>query len=188
MTPLLDAALAYAARGWPVFPLYSPTLDGKCDCLKPDCISPAKHPWTKRGFYDATTDETLIREWWNRWPSANVGIRTGEYSGIVVIDLDSVGAKEEVKKLLGNYDIATVPRVRTGKGWQLYLKYPGFYIKSRAGILHHVDVRGDNGYVVGVPSKHISGKTYQWEVPLTAELPELPPELLKLISSPLSNA
>ncbi len=122
MNPLLDAALAYAARGWPVFPLHSPTLDGKCDCLKTDCISPAKHPWTEHGFYDATTDKALIREWWNRWPSANVGIRTGEYSGIVVIDLDSVEAKEEVKKLLGNYDLAIVPRVPTGKGWQLFFQ------------------------------------------------------------------
>jgi len=187
MNPLLDAALAYSARGWPVFPLHSPTHDGRCDCLKSDCISPAKHPWTKNGFYDATTDETLVREWWNRWPSANVGIRTGEYSGLIIIDLDSVAAKDEVKKLLGNYDIAIVPRVRTGKGWQLFFKYPGFNIKSRTGILHHVDVRGDSGYVCACPSKHISGKIYQWEVKPTAELPELPSELLKLISTTSIN-
>ena len=187
MSNLLDTALEYAERGWPVIPIHSPTLDGKCDCLKSDCGSPAKHPWTEHGFKDATTDENLIRKWWSKWPNANVGIRTGENSGIIVINMGSVEAKEEVRRRAGDYDLSTVPLVRTGKGWQNYFKYPGFNIKSRIGILHHVDVRGDSGYVVAPPSKHLSGKTYQWEVPLTDELPKLPPELLKLISSPSPN-
>src|SRR5262249_50192353 len=37
------------------------------------------------------------------------------------------------------------------------------------------------------PSIHPNGKAYKWEVALTPELPALPPELLKLISSPTTD-
>ncbi len=56
---LLAAALAYAARGWPVFP-----LNGKV-------------PRTPRGLHDASTNDTRINEWWRRCPDAGVGIATG---------------------------------------------------------------------------------------------------------------
>ena len=65
--------------------------------------------------------------------------------------------------------------------------HPGTLIQNRAGIIPGLDVRGDGGYVVAPPSVHPNGKTYKWEVPLNGELPELPPELLELISSPSNN-
>lgn len=80
-----------------------------------------------------------------------------------------------------------MPRSRTGKGWQLFFKHPGTLIPNRAGIISGLDVRGDGGYVVASPSIHPSGKVYKWEVPLTGELPELPVDLFKLISSPTEN-
>ena len=74
---MLAAALAYAARGWPVFP------------LKPRDKVPAI-PKTEggSGFYDATTDPAVIRRWWERWPDANVGLATGAAAGFVVLDVD----------------------------------------------------------------------------------------------------
>ena len=59
----LIAALRYASRGWPVFP-----------------VKENKAPYTQRGSRDATTDEATICEWWKRWPSALVSIVTGERS------------------------------------------------------------------------------------------------------------
>lgn len=56
-----DWALAYAARGWHVFP----------------CGPRAKTPLTGRGWQDATADPGIIRTWWSRWPSANVAIACG---------------------------------------------------------------------------------------------------------------
>src|SRR5713226_1159337 len=84
----LDAALDYARRGWFVFPVFEPTDGGRCTCNRSDCDSPAKHPRTRNGFKAATTDELQIRQWWGRWPQANVGIATGVNSDLVVIDID----------------------------------------------------------------------------------------------------
>jgi hypothetical protein len=56
---MLASALAYARRGWPVFPVHSPTRRG-CSCGRGDCESPAKHPRTRNGLTAATTDLETI--------------------------------------------------------------------------------------------------------------------------------
>ena len=83
----LDAALAYARAGLAVLPLHHPIGEGKCSCRKA-CGSIGKHPHTRNGYYDATTDEATISAWWERWPNANIGIATGMISGLVVLDVD----------------------------------------------------------------------------------------------------
>src|SRR4051794_33968519 len=82
-------ALRYAERGWHVFPCHH-IEDGRCTCVG-ECASPGKHPMTPHGFKDATTDKDRIQEWWSQFPSANIGIRTGEVSGVWVLDLDGAG-------------------------------------------------------------------------------------------------
>ena len=47
-----------------------------------DCENIGKHPMTKNGVKDATTDLDQIRKWWQRWPNANIGVATGSASGI----------------------------------------------------------------------------------------------------------
>src|SRR5689334_21445243 len=85
MSPLGEAALAMATAGWAVVPVYTP-VKGSCDCRRPDCSSPGKHPRTKNGLIDATTDPELIREWWMKWPEANIGAVV--LQGLVVVDVD----------------------------------------------------------------------------------------------------
>src|SRR5262245_46943648 len=87
-TPLLAAALAYAARGWPVFPCHNPRPDGGCSCGQ-KCGRTGKHPRTQHGLKDATTDEATIRRWWKQWPEANVAVATGAASNLVILDEDS---------------------------------------------------------------------------------------------------
>src|SRR5689334_1889561 len=70
-------ALAYAGDGLHVFPL----MPG----LKKPVISKDDGG---HGFYDATTDMQLIEDWWRRYPGANIGIRTGAPSGLLIIDVD----------------------------------------------------------------------------------------------------
>lgn len=159
---LLDAALTYAARGWQVLPLHGIDAHSRCSCGRADCESPGKHPRTKNGLNDATTDTGQIMRWWNRWPEANIGIRTGYASGIFVLDIDSPEALEQLRSTSQNLPTDSC-RQKTGRGWQYFFKVPDFPVKNSTGkIATDIDVRGEGGYVVVPPSRHISGRTYTW--------------------------
>jgi hypothetical protein len=76
VSTLLESALVYAARGWPVVPVHT-IVDGRCSCSDPECGnrgpdgkmkgSPGKHPRTPHGLEDATTDPDVIRRLWAKW-------------------------------------------------------------------------------------------------------------------------
>ena len=87
---LVELAIKYARRGFPVFPVHTPTGDeGRpCSCNTAQCERVGKHPRTERGVLDATTDETQIDRWWATWPHANIGLATGARSGVIVLDVD----------------------------------------------------------------------------------------------------
>ena len=84
----LEAALWYASQGLMVLPLHQIDTDGFCSCGAKGCSSPGKHPRLPNGLHGASQDPAQIRDWWRRWPKANVGIVTGRASGLVVIDVD----------------------------------------------------------------------------------------------------
>lgn len=161
-----------------MLPCHAPRAGG-CSCRQLDCGSPGKHPRTRQGLRNATSDPALIREWWQRWPTANLGIRTGAVSGLVVIDVDpDHGGLDTMRSLAAEHAIPKGLRVRTGSGgWHLYFAHPGGQIRNSAGTAlgPGVDVRGDGGYVIAPPSRHISGSTYQWSG--SWSLPDLPGHL-----------
>src|SRR5262249_13533601 len=70
--PMVEFALDYARRGWPVFP----------------CNPENKRPLTAHGHKDATTDPAQIREWWTAWPGAMIGVPMGARSGVWALDPD----------------------------------------------------------------------------------------------------
>src|SRR5262249_54102352 len=47
-----------------------------------------KHPRIIYWLNTASIDPAQIRQWWATWPHANVGILTGERSGLAVLDVD----------------------------------------------------------------------------------------------------
>jgi putative DNA primase/helicase len=143
MSDVLTAALSYQQRCFSVIPIQSSEK------------KPLVH-WEQ--YQRGRATESEIKVWWAMWPDANVGILTGAVSGLVVIDLDTPEAKENLKGLVPGFDFTTVPRSRTGKGWQLFFKHPGVTIPNRAGVIPGLDVRGDGGYVVAPPSIHPNGK------------------------------
>lgn len=159
MLSRLESALAYAARGWKVFPIWEILPDGTCACGE-SCDSPGKHPRTTTGFKAASTEEAVIRTWWEKhWPDANIGIATG--AGLFVIDVDPHrGGDDSIRGLPALPD---TPRVSTGGGgFHAYLKGDG---RNTSGLLGPgIDTRGDGGYVVAPPSNHISGRDYAWDV------------------------
>jgi hypothetical protein len=71
--PIVEAALAYARKGWPVFPLHN---------KKP--FEFVSRGVKSHGYKDATTDEETIRKWWTYHPGATIGLATGSVSGVIV--------------------------------------------------------------------------------------------------------
>ncbi len=181
------AALSYAARGWAVVPLHTPHLQG-CSCEQ-DCGSSAgKHPRTRHGLKEASRSPDRIWRWWRRWPDANVGIRTGRESGLVVRDVDvRHGGDTSLEALEATYDRLppTLTALSGGGGKHLYFLYPGSHIPNSAqlGRFSGLDVRGDGGYIVAPPSLHQSGQHYAWEV-LSYPVAALPPWLCDLLTPP----
>ena len=166
------AALDYARRGWPVFPCHAPAGPG-CSCGRADCQSPAKHPRTRHGLLDASTDEAVVRRWWRRWPAANVGLRTG--AGLVVVDIDPAhGGTESMRALVEIHGpLPATAAVRTGGGgWHLYFTHDGPLRNSAGALGPGLDVRADGGYVLAPPSWHLAGAPYRWRKECTpAPLP-----------------
>jgi len=162
-----DTAIEYASKDLRVFPLHSIGEDGKCTCGKADCGSPGKHPRTKNGVKDATTDAEQIAAWWAKWPDANVGIATG--NGLLVLDVDTkhegIETIERIEETEG--PMPETAMVLTGGGGRHYYFYlpPNKRegIKNAVGIGRGLDLRFDGGYVVAPPSRHVSGRTYEWE-------------------------
>jgi hypothetical protein len=189
----VEAALSYAARGWRVIPLHWPKIGAtgavSCSCGKATCGSIGKHPLTPNGLKDASADESQVRAWWVGHPAANVGIVTGSVSGIVVLDVDvkDDGAKSLVTLQAAHKQLPPTVEVITGSGGShLFYRHPGnLIIPNSAGKLGKgLDIRGDGGYVVAVPSLHAKGERYAWEPcagPDEAEMAGLPKWLLDLL-------
>jgi hypothetical protein len=135
--PLLTAALQYAERGWPVFP------------LRPN----SKQPATAHGFHDSTTDAAQIAAWWAKWPAANIGLPT---AGMLVVDIDGADNPWPNGRDMGNGPHAVTPR--GGSHW-LY-RFDG-HRNTTSLLAMMVDTRGDGGYIVVAPSV-VDGVPYRW--------------------------
>jgi hypothetical protein len=77
-------ALRYAEAGCPVIPLHG-HKQGRCTCGDPDCTKRGRHPRTKRGIADATTDPDKIKRMWRKWPKAKIGIVVGGPGKVVAL-------------------------------------------------------------------------------------------------------
>ena len=143
---MLAAALAYARRGWPVFP----------------CRPGRKEPDTAHGFKDATTDPERITAWWTAVPGRNVAIATGA-PGPDVLDVDvrpggsGYPALDRLQRAgLLQGPVAAV--VTPSGGMHLY--YPGTSQASGRLPECHLDFKATGGYVLAPPSA-VSGRPYR---------------------------
>jgi hypothetical protein len=143
----LRQALAYARRGWPVFP----------------CLPGEKIPATRHGYRDATTDQRQITDWFGRGRRWNLAIATGA-PGPDVLDVDEHGSA-------GN-GFAALARLRDAG----LLDEASSWVRTPSGGLHayfagsdqrnshlpgcHLDFRSAGGYVLAPPSA-VGGRPYQ---------------------------
>lgn len=142
---VLTSALAWASRGYCVFP------------LKPYTKEPAFNNWQAL----ATTDEYQIREWFEH-NDYNLGIPTGSTNEIIAIDIDIKGDKNGIKSLTERFgEKFLLPKesllVKTANGGLHILVdwTDKAILKNGANILglDGIDIRGEGGLIVGTGSK-----------------------------------
>ena len=159
--PMLEFALDYARRGWPVFP----------------CKPTDKSPYIKGGLNAASTDEEKIRTWWQRWPRAMIGVPMGSRSGVWAVDPDPpkkpgdadgrvvwAGLLRQYGKLPPTHTEST-PR----GGQHVFFKWDDNRpVTNSPGALkgQSIDVRGKGGYVIVAPSVSADGACYRVVEPL----------------------
>ncbi len=168
---LLDAALSYAARGWPVHPCQGD-----------------KRPYTQHGVDSATTDPMQIQLWWAKWPNASIGLATGRASGLYILDEDADGAADHL-------ELPPTLTAYTGKGKHYYYSLPPgderWPNTAKKALGPKMDSRGDGGYVIAPPSIHTAtGKAYAFgdDAEAIAELPENVVALLRAPHVPVAAA
>ncbi|NJR80439.1 phage/plasmid primase, P4 family [Sphingomonas corticis] len=206
-----QAALQYARRGWPVFPVRERDetvriggAGGEERTFK------AKAPYTGKGLKDATTHEPTIEAWWRQHPNALIGLPTG-VNGCFVLDFDPrveedcdpetgevIGTREwtleQLKADLEDQMGVPLPRSLTAitqsGGVHVYFRQPdGEPIRNRGNLPAHVDVRGLGGYVIAPPSiLPDTGKSYRWmrdrgDWRDDADIAEAPAELVTILRS-----
>lgn len=185
----LDDALCYAAQGVHVHPFYNVREDGSCACGKADCASPGKHPCSKHGKDDATTDEATIRSWWSRKPDAQVGMNCGA-SGVVTLDTDVHGetdGREAWAALVAEHGPAleTAPMAETpGGGFHALFRMNSDRIgcPTNAPLGVGIDVKGVGGSII-LPSAASAGRDWVPGRELAAVLmPPLPRAVAELLT------
>jgi len=170
-TVMLQAALAYAAQGWPVFP----------------CKPQDKKPLTFHGFKDATKDIVQITAWWTRWPNAMIGVPMGAASGVFCVDLDRKPNEPDgvatFAKLESEHDKVPETRMQVtpSTGRHLLFKWckniRGYKLKEFAP---GIETRGEGNYIIVAPSVMADGKGYTSNDAVIVDAPDW---LLKLIAA-----
>ncbi len=154
---LLSSALWYCRNGKSVIPV----RQDKKPLIK----------WER--YQQQPSEEAELRDWWRRWPDANVGLVTGAISDLTVVDCDTREGIESVEGSLS--DATAIPTATTPRGGRhYYFKHQGG-ISNRAGVLKGVDVRTDGGYIIVPPSRNELG-CYAW-MP-GCKISDVPPAVL----------
>ena len=164
-----EIAKRYVSQGLSVIPF---RRDSKIPILS----------WKEYQEHPPTEEE--LYNWFVTKGYQNLAIVTGEISGIIVIDCDS---EEAYNQLSQQYDLQSVPVVKSPKGYHLYFKYDPKYsnIKSKVRVFNKIDIRTNGGCIIAPPSS-FGDSQYMWknstgQPPLI--FPTMPDALFKAIES-----
>lgn len=183
------AAEFYASQfGWRVFPLYE-VHAGVCSCKAgAECRTPGKHPRigippSAKGEHPATTDIKKIREWWRKWPTANIGVWLAG-SNTVVLDIDKNDKKDGfagLADIMAYENIKDMPDTLTCEtpsgGVHHYFQFCEGVPNKANALGPGLDTWHSGHYVIVPPSTHVKG-VYRWKDG-GAEQPVPFPEWLK---------
>ncbi|UCE50835.1 MAG: bifunctional DNA primase/polymerase [Desulfobacterales bacterium] len=161
MSKNLSAAVKYMQNGFSVIP-----------------IKTNKQPYIKwQPYQRKCANENQIRQWWGKWPRANIGIVTGQVSGIIAIDADSQDGQDALYELIP--EAMELPIAKTPRGYHNYFAYqPG--LRSGPSNIKDCDIKSDGGYVIAPPSNNDKGQSYTWlpNLRITDVKPQPMPDIL----------
>ena len=190
MTGLGEAALAYAAAGYAVFPLRGKLPRGNCPACEPRSPQYRPHQAPEcghemcHGLYAASSDPERVGRWWTRWPQANIGARVP--ASLLVVDIDprhdGLRRLAELEREHGPLPATRVSVSGRGDGGHhRWFLHPGGQL-SAARLGAGVDLKTHSGYVVLPPSRHpATGQPYTWAEPALGPAP-LPAGWRRLLS------
>jgi hypothetical protein len=131
-----DAALQLAAQGTPCFP-----------------CADSKRPTCPNGFKAATAEPDKLRTLWTAYPGPLIGVRTGETSGLFVLDIDAKHP-EALKWWSANED--RLPRTRLHStrsgGLHCLFRHQVGMRCTASKLAVGVDTRGEGGYIIFWPA------------------------------------
>lgn len=86
---MINAVLEYAALGWASCLGARPLKSGSrsCSCDRVGCPEPGSHPLSRAWQMQATTDPTVLTNWWRYDPEANVILPTGRVFDVFDVPL-----------------------------------------------------------------------------------------------------
>ena len=181
--PMLEIALDYAKRGWFVFP--APRGE------KMSCVSGKN---TNGNRWGATTTPKEIKDYFEQFPNANIGIATGVASKIWVSEadtleghnVDGVGNLKQLEAIHGPLPDTLIGESPSGSlhyFWQL--PADKVIYNSTSVVAAGIDVLGEGGMVLAPPSVRPGKGSYKW---LNAFEPVLAPDWLIALVSPAKNS
>ncbi len=162
---LREAAASYIWRGWPVFP-----------CAERQKVPCKENGLFEHGVLDAKTSPYWVKQFWTRWPRANVGLAVGEVAGFWVLDADIKPPTEDkpgedgfqtlalLEDLFGEPLPATLGQNTPSGGRHWLFKWPDRPVKNsaRSRLGPGLDTRSTGGYILAPPSIHPNGQRYAW--------------------------
>jgi putative DNA primase/helicase len=188
----LNAALLYAAEGWPVVPLHSKMMSRVCTCGNAACDKPGMHPRTEHGVGDATTDPERVKKYWTQWPNAKIGIATGVDAGIIAVVIDGEVGRSSLKELEArNTQLPKTVTIRASKERTYLFEIGDTRLHCPTKRLGDgITILGDGEFVVAPNSIHdpeLVRRFTDGRAPGDVEMATAPQWLMNLIGEPAST-
>jgi len=137
---MLEYALQYHTKGYCVIP-----------------IKRNKKPYIKwEEFQNRRPETTEIETWWDKWPSANIGVVTGAISNLCVVDVDSDDGQKALIEVVPDLK----PDTQSPSGGYHYYFVNENGQGNATRFLKDVDFRGNGGYILMPPSVGENGNKY----------------------------
>lgn len=107
------------------------------------------------GFYAATDDLNVVKQWVQETPDMHLAVATGRVSGVFVFDYDPRnGGDVSYQELIDEYgDIDTESNTTPNGGKHFIFELPAFDVHAISGKLWPgIDIKGEGGYHLVPPS------------------------------------